>query len=92
MICGFDLVVLQGGLLCGAVLAVIMPCFVVLWVCFFFFFFFSCYGLVVMVVVAVDDGRVVVVGAVDVFLDSGIYYFSVVIILFYCDVYIILLC
>ena len=40
MICGFDLVVLQGGLLCGAVLAVIMPCFVVLWVCFFFFFFF----------------------------------------------------
>ena len=59
---------------------------------FFFFFFFSCYGLVVMVVVAVDDGRVVVVGAVDVFLDIGIYYFSVVIILFYCDVYIILLC
>ena len=26
------------------------------------------------------------------FLDSGIYYFIVVIILFYCDVYIILLC
>ena len=91
MICGFDLVVLQGGLLCGAVLAVIMPCFVVLWVC-FFFFFFPCYGLVVVLVVAVADGRVVVVGAVDVFLDSGIYYFSVVIILFYCDVYIILLC
>ena len=29
---------------------------------------------------------------VDVFLDSGIYYFIVVVIIFYCDVYIILLC
>ena len=50
--------------------------------------------------------KVVVVGAVDVFLDNGIYYFIVRIyyfivriyyfivmfILFYCDVYIILLC
>ena len=34
----------------------------------------------------------VVVGAVDVFLGSGIYYFIVVVILFYCDIYIILLC
>ena len=33
----------------------------------------------------------VVVGAVDVFLGSGIYYFIVEDILFYCDVYIILL-
>ena len=36
--------------------------------------------------------EVIVVGAVDVFLDSGIYYFIVVVIIFYCDVYIILLC
>ena len=36
--------------------------------------------------------EVVVVGSVDVFLDSGIYYFIAVVILFYCDVYIILLC
>ena len=33
--------------------------------------------------------EVVVVGTVDVFLDSGIYYFIVVVIIFYCDVYII---
>ena len=33
---------------------------------------------------AVADGRVVVVGAIDVFLGSGIYYFIVVVILFYC--------
>ena len=32
------------------------------------------------------------IGVVDVFLGSGIYYFIVMIILFYCDVYIILLC
>ena len=31
-------------------------------------------------------------GVVEVFLGSGIYYFIVVVILFYCDVYIILLC
>ena len=31
------------------------------------------------------------VGVVDVFLGSGIYYFIVVVIIFYCDVYIILL-
>ena len=36
--------------------------------------------------------EVVMVGAVDVFLGSEIYYFIVVVILFYCDVYIILLC
>ena len=34
----------------------------------------------------------VVVGAVDVFSGSGIYYFIAVVILFYCDIYIILLC
>ena len=32
------------------------------------------------------------IGVVDVFLGSGIYYFIVVVILFYCDIYIILLC
>ena len=37
------------------------------------------------------DVVVVVVGVVDDFLDSGIYYFVVAVILFYCDVYIILL-
>ena len=36
--------------------------------------------------------EVVVVGALDVFLGSGVYYFIVGNILFYCDVYIILLC
>ena len=36
--------------------------------------------------------EVVVVSAVEVFFDSGIYYFIVMVILFYCDVYIILLC
>ena len=40
----------------------------------------------------VADGRVVVVGAMDIFLDSEIYYFIIVAILFYCNVYIILLC
>ena len=44
-----------------------------------------------VVVVAVANGRVVVVGAMGVFLGSEIYYFIVVVILFYCDVYIILL-
>ena len=33
--------------------------------------------------------KVVVVGTVDVFLGSGIYYFIVVVILFYYDIYII---
>ena len=51
---------LVSGLFCAVVLAVVVPCFVVLWV--FFFFFFYC-RLVVVVVVAV-----VVVGVVDVFL------------------------
>ena len=36
--------------------------------------------------------EVVVDGIVEVFLGSGIYYFIVVVILFYWDVYIILLC
>ena len=35
--------------------------------------------------------EVVVAGAVYVFLGSEIYYFIIVVILFYCDVYIILL-
>ena len=48
--------------------------------------------MVVVVVVAVADGEMVVVDAVEVFLGSGIYYFIVVVIIFYCDVYIILLC
>ena len=46
------------GLFCGAVLAVVMPCFVVLWV---FFFFFPYCGLLVVVVVIVG----VVVGVAD---------------------------
>ena len=54
------------GLFCGAVFLVVVPCFVV-WVCLFvfFFFFFPCCELVV--IMAVADGRVVVVGAMDVF-------------------------
>ena len=73
----------------------VVCCGFVLWCCvgsgravfcgavgFFFFFFFSCCGLVV----------VVAVGAVDVFLSSEIYYFIAVVILFYCDICIILLC
>ena len=59
---------LVSGLFCAIVLAVVVPCFVVLWVFFFFFFFFllwtgggggGCGGDC--------DGRVVVVGAVNVF-------------------------
>ena len=60
------------------------------------FFFFSCYGLVVVVVVV---GVVVVVFVANgkggcgwccgCVLDSGMYYFIVGDILFYCDVYII---
>ena len=58
------------------------------------FFFFSCCGLVVVVVVvvAVADGRGGCSWCYGCFLGSGIYYFIVVDILFYCDVYIILLC
>ena len=69
----------------------------------FFFFFFCffvflfCCGLVVLVVVmgvivAVADGRGRCGWCCRCFLDSGIYYFIVVVILFYCDIYIILLC
>ena len=58
-----------------------------------FFFFFSCCGLVVVrVVVAVADGKGDCGWCCGCFLGSGIYYFIVVVILFYCDIYIILLC
>ena len=57
-----------------------------------FFFFFSCYGLVVVMVVAVTDGRGGCSWCYGCFLGSRIYYFIVVDVLFYCDVYIILLC
>ena len=55
-------------------------------------FFFFCCGLVVVVVVAVANGRSGCGWCCGSFLDSGIYYFIVGVILFYCDVYIILLC
>ena len=61
----------------------------------FFFFFFSCCGLLVvvmLVVVGVADGRGGCGWCCRCFLGSGIYYFIIVVILFYCDVYIILLC
>ena len=48
--------------------------------------------VVVVVVVAVADGRSGCGWYSGSFLGSGIYYFIVVVILFYCDVYIILLC
>ena len=48
--------------------------------------------MVVVVVVAVVDGRSGCSWCYRSFLGSGIYYFIVVVILFYCDVYIILLC
>ena len=48
--------------------------------------------VVVVVVVAVADGRGGCGWCCGCFLDSGIYYFIVDDILFYCDVYIILLC
>ena len=44
------------------------------------------------VIVAVTDGRVGCGWSCGCFLESGIYYFIVEDILFYCDVYIILLC
>ena len=50
-------------------------------------FFFPYCGLVV--VMAVADGRV---GCGWFFFSSGIYYSIVMVIIFYCDVYIILLC
>ena len=46
----------------------------------------------VAVVVAVANGRGGCGWCCGCFLDSGIYYFIVVVILFYCDIYIILLC
>ena len=60
----------------------------------FFFFFLTYYGLVVVVGVVVDvaDGRGGCGWCCGCFLGSGIYYFIVLVILFYCDVYIILLC
>ena len=48
--------------------------------------------VVVGVVVAVADGKGGGGWCCGCFLDSGIYYFIVDDILFYCDVYIILLC
>ena len=56
-----------------------------------FFFFFFCCGLVVAAAAAVVDGRSGCGWCCENFLDSGIYYFIVVVILFYCGVYIILL-
>ena len=61
----------------------------------FGFFFFAYCGLVVVVVVlmlAVADGRGSYGRCCVCFLSNGIYYFIVMVILFYCDVYIILLC
>ena len=61
------------------------------------FFFFAYCGLllvvvvVVLVVVGVADGRCGCGWCCDCFLDSEIYYFIVVIILIYCDIYFILL-
>ena len=59
-----------------------------------FFFFFFCCGLVVVVgvVVVMANGRGGYGWCCGCFLDSGIYYFIVGDILFYCDIYIILLC
>ena len=55
-----------------------------------FFFFFSCYGLllvvVVVVVVGVANGRGDCGWCCGCFLGSGIYYFIIVNILFYCDI------
>ena len=48
--------------------------------------------MVVAVVVAMADDRGGCGWYCECFLCSGIYYFIVVVILFYCDVYIILLC
>ena len=48
--------------------------------------------VVVGVIVAVADGRVGCGWCCECFLGNGLYYFIVWDILFYCDVYIILLC
>ena len=48
--------------------------------------------MVVVVIVSVVDGRGGCGRCCVCFLGSGIYYFIVVVILFYCDVHIILLC
>ena len=58
---------------------------------FSWWFFFSCCRLMV-VVVGVVDGKGGCGWCCGCFLDSGIYYFIVQDILFYCDIYIILLC
>ena len=50
------------------------------------------WSVVVVVVVAVADGRGVCGWCSTCFLGSGIYYFIIEDILFYCDIYIILLC
>ena len=59
------------------------------------FFFFPCCGLrvlVLVVIVGVTDGRGCCDWYCECFLSSEIYYFIIVVILFYCDVYIILFC
>ena len=48
-------------------------------------------AVTVAVAVAMADGKSGCGGCCGFFLGSGIYYFIVVVILFYCDVYIILL-
>ena len=48
--------------------------------------------VIVAVVVAVADGRGGCGWYCEYFLCSGMYYFIVMVILFYCDIYIILLC
>ena len=48
--------------------------------------------MVMVVFVAVANGRSGCGGCCGFFWGSGIYYFIVVVILFYCDIYIILLC
>ena len=54
--------------------------------------FFPCCGLVVVVVMGVADGRGGCGWCCEFFLGSRIYYFIIVDILFYRDIYIILLC
>ena len=63
----------------------LLPCWGVWW-----WWFLPCWVCVV-VAMAVVDGRGGCGWCCGFFLGSGIYYFIVVVILFYCDVYIILL-
>ena len=61
-----------------------------LWFCFFSMLYCGCQNRVVVVTVA--DGRGGCGWCCGCFLGSGIYYFIIEDILFYCDIYIILLC